>query len=124
VNRKEVLVAGFERDYIYCSPLLPVQSLECELTDRRSNLYSIADCGDPADVALIKKLDRRRLRRWVGQLPAPLQVVAWGILRGETQAALARALGISEPAVKKRLDRISELARRQLRDLRRSPLLA
>lgn len=116
-------MAGFERDFIYCSALLPVKSLDSELSDRLSPIYSYADSSDSPELTLIKKIDRRRLRDWARQLPAPLAVVARGLLRGETQAAMSRTLGISEPAVKKRLDRLASMGKRQLRDLRYSLLL-
>jgi DNA-directed RNA polymerase specialized sigma24 family protein len=121
---KEVLVAGFDRDFIYCSPLLPVESLDRELGNRLSPLHRYADPDDSPELALIKKLDCERLHLWAVQLPADLAAVAPAILRGETQAAIARRLGISEPAVTKRLARLVRSGSRQLGDLRHSPLLA
>src|SRR4051794_32399740 len=100
---KEVLVAGFYRDFIYCSPLLPIESLDRELCDRQSPLYGVADPSDSPELLLLKEIDRRRLGEWVRELPAPLSAVAHAVLRGETQAGMSRALGISEPAIKKRL---------------------
>lgn len=116
-------MAGFDRDLIYCSPLLPVASLDAELANRKSPLFQYRDPADSPEEAMIKARDYDRLHRWARDLPPDLSLVARGMLRGETQASIARSIGISEPAVVKRLARIGAAGKRQLRDLRASPLL-
>jgi DNA-directed RNA polymerase specialized sigma24 family protein len=116
-------MTGPYHDYIFCSSLLPVQSLDAELKDRQSPLHRYRDPAESPLDALLKKRDRLRLSAWVEGLPAPLAAVARGLMRGETQASLALRLGISEPAVTKRLKRLIRLGQRQLADLRRSPIL-
>lgn len=116
-------MAGYCDDYIYCSPLLPVRSLDAVLADRRSPFWHYRDPGDSPERALGKKLDLQRLYGWLGRLPPDLAQVAAGLMRGETQAHLARQLGISEAAVSKRVQRLGKLGRVHLRGLHKSWLL-
>jgi hypothetical protein len=120
---KEVIVTHQCQIYIYCSPLLPVLSLDAVLATGNSPVHLYTDTADPADIALIKRFHANRLRAWVRELPADLAVIAGGILCGETQASLARLLGLSEVAISKRVARLARKGRVQLADLRRSPLL-
>lgn len=117
-------MTGQYPDYIYCSSLLPVLSLEAAMASASFPAHRYVDPADPADIALIKRLDAGRLRAWAHALPADLAVIALGILRGETQASLARLLGLSDAAISKRMARLTRKGRIQLGKLRRSPLLS
>lgn len=116
-------MASYTRDYIYCSSLLPVASLEAVLAERGSPFRHYADQVDSPEEALTKKRDLQRFHSWLRRLPPDLFQVALGLMRGDTQAMLARQLRISEAAISKRVGRILELGRRQLLDLRHSSLL-
>jgi len=116
-------VTDCQHDYIYCSPLFDVQSLDESLSHRRSPAHRLRDTLDDPETALVKARDKVRLSRWIGTLPHALKVVAQAVMTGETQASLARRLGLTEAAISKRMKRLALFGRTDLADLRASPLL-
>jgi DNA-directed RNA polymerase specialized sigma24 family protein len=115
-------LADYHRDFVYCSPYLAVVSIEGLPPEMQAVALGAVDDDDP-ETALIRDQDSSALNRWVDGLPEPLLAVAQGLLNGETKAAIARRLGISEPAITKRMKRIGASASLHLGGLRRSPLL-
>ena len=110
-------------DSIYCSGLLPVLSIEAIERERGKPLPARADPGDDPERALIKKNDLTRFTIWVRGLPRDLAEVAIALLNGDSQAAIARRLKLSEAAITRRMRRLCAIGRVELGDLRRSPLL-
>jgi len=116
-------MALYAHDYIYCSPFLPVQSLDALLSDPDSNLRDYPDPGESPEESLSRKLDHDRLHSWLENLPPPLAAVAKLLMQGMNQAAIARHLGVSEPAISKRIGQMREIGFRRLRNLRYSIIL-
>lgn len=112
-----------EADSIYCSGLLPVLSIEAIEAQRGKPLPDRTDPADNPESNLIKKRDAERFAAWVRELPRELSDVATGVLNGDSQAAIARRLHVSEPAITKRMRRIAVIGRDELGDLRASPML-
>jgi DNA-binding NarL/FixJ family response regulator len=110
-------------DSIYCSGLLPVLSLEAIEQARGKPLPDRADPSDDPEIMLVKKRDRERFISWVHGLPRPLGEVAMALVDGDSQAAIAKRLKLSEPAITKRVRRILAIGYVELGDLRRSPIL-
>lgn len=110
-------------DYIYCSPFLPVQSLDALLSNPDAKLGEFRDPAESPEDALIKKRDVDRLHHWLTRLHPRLAVVAKLLMAGQTQAAIARKLHLTEAAISKRIARIRQQGLSDLFDLRESPLL-
>lgn len=110
-------------DSIYCSGLLPVLSIEAIEKERGKALPARADPGDNPEQALLKKIDVDRFTAWVRGLPRDLAEVGIALLNGDSQAAIARRLKLSEAAITKRMRRIGVIGRAQIADLRRSQIL-
>jgi DNA-binding NarL/FixJ family response regulator len=103
--------------------LLPVLSLEAIEKQRGRPLPAQIDRGDNPEQALLKKIDVDRFTAWVRGLPRELAEVGTALLNGDSQAAIARRLKLSEAAITKRVRRLCDIGRDELDDLRRSPLL-
>ncbi len=116
-------MTDYQHDYIYCSALPDTRSLDRALTDPKSSVHKLRDTSDDPEAALLVKLDLDRIAAWMATLPPDLRDVAEAALREETQAALAKRLGLTEAAISKRMKRLIKLGGRSLSDLRRSPLL-
>ena len=116
-------MADYHRDFIFCSSLLPVQSLDAVLAVPGNAVAAYRDPAESPEMALIRKRDRERLERWLMRLDAPLARVAQLLMLGENQASIARKLELSEAAISKRIKRIRDLGGRELADLADSPLL-
>ena len=110
-------------DSIYCSGLLPVLSIEAIERERGKPLPDRSDPADNPETKLLLKRDLSRLTNWVRGLPRDLADVAGALLAGDSQAAIARRLMLSEAAITKRMKRIAKIGRIDLADLRWSPLL-
>lgn len=110
-------------DSIYCSGLLPVLSIEAIEKERGKPLPAQVDPGDSPEQALMRKIDLDRFTNWVIGLPRELAEVGLALLNGDSQAAIARRLKLSEAAITKRVRRLCAIGRDELGDLRRSPLL-
>lgn len=111
-------------DSIYCSGLLPVLSVEAIEAERGAPLPDMIDPADDPEMALIKKQDEARFHAWAKDLPPGLREVAEGKLEeDETNAEMARRLGVSGAAMTKRMRRIGAIGRDELDDLKDSPLL-
>lgn len=104
---------------IYCSGLFQPDSLSA----RADAAEALADFADNPEQALIKRQESWILTNWAEGLGAASREVARAILAGETQASLARRLGVSEAAITKRLARVTRKGREDLRMLRRAALL-
>ena len=116
-------MTGMHSDYVYCSSLLPVQSLDAYLASAEGAKREFRDPGDSPEDALIKKRDGERLHLWLNRLHPRLAAVAKLLMAGETQAAIARHLHLTEAAISKRIKNIRAIARVELADLGGSPLL-
>lgn len=116
-------MTDYQNGYIYCSALPETRSLDQELTTSKSSVHQLTDTVDSPESALLRKDDLDRLAEWMLGLPAPLRAVAEAVVREETQASVAKRLGLSEAAVSKRMKRLLELGRETLPELRQSCLL-
>jgi DNA-binding NarL/FixJ family response regulator len=116
-------VTYYNHDFIYCSSLLPVQSLDAALSDPESGTRHMRDPADSPEDNLIKFRDRDRLHGWLAGLPPRLAETARLLMAGETQASIARRLRLTEAAISKRIAKIRVRGNAELADLRNSPLL-
>lgn len=110
-------------DFIYCSGLLPVQSLDAVLAIAGNKVRHYRDPGDLPDVALIKKGDGERFHAWLAGLAPQLAEVAGLLMAGLTQSEIARRLKLTEAAISKRVNRIRVAGLREISDLADTPLL-
>jgi len=115
-------VTDYHRDFIYCSGLLPVQSLDAVLAVADNKVRHYRDPADLADVALIKKRDCERFHAWLARLSPHLAEVAGLLMAGFTQSEIARRLKLTEAAISKRVSRIREAGVREIFDLVDTPL--
>ena len=116
-------MTDYHRDFIYCSGLLPVQSLDAVLAAADNKVRHYRDPTDLPDVALIKKRDGERFHAWLAGLPPHLAEVARLLMADFTQSQIARRLKRTEAAISKRVNRIREAGAREIPDLADSPLL-
>ena len=116
-------MTDYHRDFIYCSGLLPVQSLDAVLAVADNKVRHYRDPADLPDLALIKKRDGERLHAWLARLAPHLAEVARLLMAGLTQSEIARRLKLTEAAISKRVNRIREAGAREIFDLADTPLL-
>lgn len=116
-------MADYQQGYAYCSPFLPVASLDAHLALPDSPVYNLVDSDYDPEMALHRAQDYRTLTNWVNALPPTLRRTVTALLRDESQATIARREGVSEAAISKRLAKLRELGRCDLASLRQSPLL-
>lgn len=116
-------MTDYQHDYIYCSALPDTRSLDQALADPASPAHRLKETADDPETALIRKRDLNRIAAWMASLPASLREVAEAALRDETQAAVAKRLGLTEAAISKRMKKLLKMGRHGLGDLRASPLL-
>lgn len=109
-------------DFAYINPLLE-SSFDVGVAEPSSPLHRITDGEDDPETALIKAQDHAQLSRWVEGLPPDLKIAAGAALTGETQASMARRLNLTEAAISKRMSRLRARGLKDLKSLRRSPIL-
>lgn len=113
---------------VYCSPLIPVAYIDADGYAADLNgpkrITDIPDAGLLPDELLALSEDVLAIERFVASLSPRergiVHRVFWG---GETQADVARDLGVSKMAISKVIGRIARLGRIRLAQFRHSPLL-
>jgi DNA-directed RNA polymerase specialized sigma24 family protein len=116
-------LADYQQGYAYCSPFLDVQSLDQHLAWAESPVLDIVDPEPDPETALLRSQDLAVIDRWIARLPPGRQRLAIALMRGETQAEVARDEGVTEAAISKRMKALVAQGLRDLGDLRHSVLL-
>lgn len=116
-------MADYQQGYAYCSPFLTVQSLDQHLAWADSPVLNIIDTEPDPEAALLRSRDLAVIEKWIAKMPPGRQRLAKALMRGETQAEVARDEGVSEAAISKRMKALVAQGVRDLGDLRHSVLL-